>query len=66
MTFTYIEVGVALTIQIGLIYSCFKYEDITYKQTKKFYLKWYFLAAIALVMSIIFHPGKKGQFFFTL
>ena len=66
MTFTYLEVGCAVAVQVGLIYSCFKYEDITYRTTKKFFLKWWFLVAVALGMATVLHPGKKGKFFFTL
>ena len=66
MTFTYVEISCAFVIQVGLIYTCYRYKDILYGGVKQFYLKWWFLVALALGLSTVFHPGKKGKFFFTL
>ena len=55
-----------MATQIGLLYFCQKYKDILYGGVKQVYLKWYFLVGLALAGAIVFHPGQKGKFFFTL
>ena len=65
MSLTYIEITIALLSQSILIYQCYQYKDILYKQIQQVYLRWYSIVAICLVLSCLFHPGKKGAFFFT-
>ncbi len=66
MTFTYLEVSVALLTQSVLIYQCYHYKDNMHRALSQFYLRWFSIVAFCLVLATIFHPGKKGQFFFTL
>lgn len=65
MNFTYFEVTIALATQITLIYKCYEYRDILYKNVQEIYLRWYSIVIACLVLSCIFHPGSKGAFFFT-
>ena len=37
-----------------------------YRGLTSIYVRWYALTAICLLLATIFHPGKKGSFFFTL
>ena len=66
MTFTYMEVTSALVTQLLLIYFFNQYKDMCYNELKQKAFKWYSITAISLVLSTVFHPGKKGSFFFTL
>ena len=66
MWMTYFEMSVALSVQVALLYNCLKHEDILYQGKKaEFFLKWWFVAIVSLGLATIFHPGKKGEFFFT-
>ena len=64
--FTYIEIFLALVLQLYLLYLCQQYKDILYRETKDIYLRWYSVAGLCLILAAIFHPGKKGKLFFTL
>ena len=66
MFFTYIEIAIALLLQLYLLYLCQQYKDILYRETKEIYLRWYSVAGFCLILAAIFHPGRKGKFFFTL
>ena len=66
MTFTYLEVIIALVTQLTLIYQCHHYKDVLYRGLNNIFLRWFSLTVICLALSMIFHPGKKGSFFFTL
>ena len=66
MTLTYFKVALALLSQSALIYQCFQYKDVLYRDIPKFFLKWWSMVILALGLATLFHPGKKGQFFFTL
>ena len=66
MWFTVFEVFVALSTQAGLIYTCYQYKDVLYKDIQFFFLRWWSIGIVSLIMATLYHPGKKGEFFFTL
>ena len=61
-----LEIIMATTMHAYLVYQCFYYKDTIYKGIKEVYLRWPVLLVFCLVLSMIFHPGAKGEFFFTL
>ena len=66
MWFTVFEVFVALATQIGLIYTCYQYKDVLYKDIQFPYLRWWAIGSTSLLLACIYHPGKKGDYFFTM
>mmetsp|Transcript_44212 Transcript_44212/g.32198 ORF Transcript_44212/g.32198 Transcript_44212/m.32198 type:complete len:154 (+) Transcript_44212:241-702(+) len=52
-------------MHVYIVYLCYKYKDTIYKGVKAPYLKAPVLMGFCLLLSMIFHPGSKGQFFFT-
>ncbi len=52
-------------MHIYIVYMCFNYKDSIYKGVKSFFLKSPFLIGLSFLLSLIFHPGSKGDFFFT-
>jgi hypothetical protein len=60
-----LEIVLAVVLHSYLVYLCYSYKDSIYKGIKEFYLKYPVLIVVALVLSTIFHPGKKGDLFFT-
>jgi ER lumen protein retaining receptor len=61
-----LEIVLAVLLHSYLVYLCYKYKDSIYKGIKEFYLKSPVLIVACLILSIIFHPGSKGDLFFTL
>ncbi len=66
LTISMIEIFMAVGMHAYIIYLCFSYKDTIYKGIKEIYLKSPVLIGLCLILSIIFHPGSKGEFFFTL
>jgi hypothetical protein len=48
-----------------IIYLCYKYKDSIYKGVSSPYLRWYMLVPACFILSMIFHPGNKGEYFLT-
>lgn len=66
---TYIELFVAVASLVYILYLYNLYKDSNYiaKEIElPSYLKLYILLPIVLLLSIIFHPGLKGKYYFTL
>ena len=61
-----LEIVLSVLLHSYLVYLCFKFKDSIYKGIKEFYLKSPVLIVVCLILSTIFHPGNKGDFFFTL
>ena len=66
MNLTYVEVWIGLTTQVWLLWQCHSFKDILYHDKKSIVFKWFSVVGLCTVLSIILHPGKKGDFFFTL
>ena len=66
LTISIIEVLMALVMHGYIIFLCFSYKDTIYKGVKEVYLKFPVLIGACFILSLIFHPGAKGEFFFTL
>ena len=66
LTISMIEIFTAVGMHAYIVYLCFLYKDTIYKGTSQIYLKWYVLIGGCLLLSMIFHPGSKGDYFFTL
>ena len=59
------ELVLALLLHAYILILCYKFKDSLYKEPP-LYFRAYFLLTIAVVLSLIFHPGKKSdQYFFT-
>lgn len=56
----------AVILHLYLVYLCHSYKDSIYKGLKQFYLKSPFLVIISFILSTIFHPGSKGEYFVSL
>lgn len=66
--FTYIEVLLAISSLAYLIYlySIFKHNDYIRQQVKlPVYLRFFALFLVILVLSFLFHPGKKNDYYLT-
>lgn len=61
-----LEIWIALAMHGYIVYLCYSYKDNIYKGVKELYLKSPALIIGCLLLSFIFHPGSKGNFFFTL
>ena len=66
LTISIIEIIMALGMHAYIIYLCYQYKDTIYKGVKEPYLKSYVLIGVCFILSLIFHPGSKGDMFFTL
>ena len=62
----YVEICFALFMHGCILYFCYKYKDSIYRGIKQFYIKSWFLIAVCGVLSVMVHPGPKGEYFFTL
>ena len=60
-----IEVCTAVGMHAYIVYLCYSYKDTIYKGVSALYLKSYVLIGICFVLCMIFHPGNKGEYFFT-
>jgi hypothetical protein len=60
-----VEIAAAVLLHAYIVYLCFSYKDTIYKGVSAPYLKWPVLAVAMLILSTIFHPGSKGDYFFT-
>ena len=58
------EITIAVCLHLYIVYQCYKYKDAL-QQEMPIFLRYFVLLAIALVLSCFFHPGKKGDYFFT-
>ena len=65
MTLSYVELYLALFLHSYIVYLYFKLKDAALYIETPAYMRWYTLAALAFVLSMIFHPGPKGNYFFT-
>lgn len=66
---TYVEIFVAISSLIYILYLFYIYKenDYLYKETQMpVFLKLYVLLPMVLLLSFFFHPGNKGQYYFTL
>lgn len=66
LTISMIEIIMAVAMHAYIIFLCYQYKDTIYKGVKEQYLKSPVLIAICFVLCLVFHPGSKGDFFFTL
>jgi len=66
LTISMIEIILAVGLHAYIIFLCYQYKDTIYKGIKEKYLKSPVLITICAVLSVILHPGSKGDFFFTL
>ena len=62
----WLEIITALAMHGYIVYLCSTLKDQIYKGLKEFYYKYYFLIGVCFGLSLIFHPGNKGPYFFTL
>ena len=60
-----IEITAAVVLHAYIIYLCFSYKDTIYKNVSNIYLKWPVLLIVCFLLSMIFHPGSKGEYFLT-
>lgn len=61
-----IEIIMAVALHAYIILLCYQLKDTIYKGVKEFFLKFPFLIGLCFLLSLVFHPGSKGDFFFTL
>lgn len=61
-----VELLMAVVMHAYIVFLCFSYKDTIYKGVKDVYLKSPVLIVVCCILSFIFHPGSKGDFFFTL
>jgi len=66
LTISMIEIILAVGMHAYIIFLCYKFKDTIYKGIKEKYLKSPVLITLCAILSVIFHPGSKGDFFFTL
>lgn len=66
LTISMIEIFMAVGMHAYILFLCYQYKDTIYKGIKEKYLKSPVLIVVCVVLSLIFHPGSKGDFFFTL
>lgn len=66
LTISMIEIIMAVALHAYIILLCYQFKDTIYKGVKEFFLKFPFLIGTCFILSLIFHPGSKGDFFFTL
>lgn len=59
------EITAAVVLHAYIVYLCFSYKDTIYKGVSAVYLKWYVLLAGCFLLSMIFHPGSKGEYLLT-
>lgn len=64
MTLAWVELILALSMHIYILYLCHKFKDTLYTEPP-IYFRAYVLLGIAAVLACIFHPGQKGTYFFT-
>ena len=62
----YLEIIMAVFLHSYLVYLCYSYKDSIYKGLKQFFLKSPFLIIISCILSAIFHPGSRGEYFVSL
>ncbi len=55
-----------MVLHAYILFLCYSYKDTIYKGIKEWYLKSPVLIILCAILSTIFHPGNKGEFFFTL
>ena len=60
-----IEIAVAVILHAYIVFLCFSYKDTIYKGVSAIYLKSPVLIGICFILSTIFHPGSKGEYFVT-
>lgn len=60
-----VEIFTAVAMHAYIVYLCYSYKDTIYKGVSAVYLKSPVLMACCLALSCIFHPGSKGEYFFT-
>ena len=48
-----------------IVYLCYQYKDTIYKGVSAVYLKSPVLIVACFLLSTIFHPGNKGDYFVT-
>ena len=66
LTISMIEICLAVVLHAYILFLCYSYKDTIYKGIKEKYLKSPVLIVACFLLSLIFHPGSKGEFFFTL
>ena len=60
-----LEIITAVIMHGYIVFLCYKYKDTIYKGIKEPYLKSPVLILACMVLSMIFHPGSKGEYFVT-
>lgn len=66
LTISMVEILMAVAMHAYIIFLCYQYKDTIYKGIKEKFLKYPVLIAVCFVLSLVLHPGSKGDFFFTL
>ena len=66
LTLACLEIVVAVTLHSFIVYLCYKYKDSMYKGIKFVWLRSPVLILICFLLSLIFHPGSPGAYYFTL
>ena len=64
MWIAWIEIVVAVCLHLFIVFQCIKYKDMLQHQMP-IYLRWFVIIAVAMGLACIYHPGKKGPYFFT-
>jgi hypothetical protein len=60
-----LEITAAVVLHAYIIYLCYQFKDSIYKGVSAVYLKSPVLLAACFILSLIFHPGSKGEYFIT-
>ena len=66
LTISMVEIFMAVALHAYIIFLCFQYKDSIYKGTKEVYLKSPVLIVACFLLSLVLHPGSKGEYFVTL
>ncbi len=65
LTISMIEIVAAVLMHGYIVFMCYSYKDTIYKGIKEPYLKSPVLIVACMILSMIFHPGSKGEYFVT-
>ena len=64
MNLAWCELVLAVAMHCYILYLCYKFKDTLYLEPA-LHQRAYVLIGVAAVLASIFHPGKKGTYFFT-
>ena len=65
MPLTYLDLAVSIGLLSYTVYLCFRMKDMLYNDPP-FYVRTPVLVGVTAVLSMAFHPGERGDYFFTV